>query len=282
MHSTPQIPTYSCLTIERPLPEVIQVWLNRPERHNALNAQMIDELIACFDWVRQQSPTLMILGAHGKYFSAGADVDWLHDMAHSDPMENHAGAARQATMLQKLYQLPCLTVARVQGSAFGGGLGLIACCNMAIATKLSKLCFSEAKLGLVPAVVAPYVIEAIGPRQAKRYFMTAEVLSARRARRLGLLSETVSEDDLDATIEQLTQQVLQNGPNAMAFAQQLVDQIKHQAIDHRLADYTADAMATIRASDEAREGLDAFINKRTPNYECTATNRLQKTPPNND
>lgn len=265
MQSTQQLPTFSCLTIERPLPEVIRVWLNRPERHNALNLPMIDELSACFDWVREQSPTIMILGAVGKYFSAGTDIDWLRAIANANTEENHAGAARQAAMLQKLYELPCLTVARVQGSAFGGGLGLIACTNMAIATKLSKLCFSEAKLGLVPAVVAPYVVEAIGVRHAKRYFMTAEVLSARRARRLGLLSETVSEDDLDATIEQLTQQVLNNGPHAMACAQQLVDEIKHQPIDQRLIGRTADVMATIRAGDEARDGLDAFINQRASN-----------------
>jgi methylglutaconyl-CoA hydratase len=154
----------------------------------------------------------------------------------------------------------------VQGAVFGGGVGLVACCDIAIGTRMSKFCLSEVKLGLVPATISPYVIEAIGPRLAKRYFMTAEVFSSRRARRIGLLSETVSEDELDTTIESLISALLNNGPGSVSKAKALVNQISYQSIDSELIEQTSELIANVRVSNEGQEGLSAFLEKRAPTW----------------
>jgi methylglutaconyl-CoA hydratase len=149
---------------------------------------------------------------------------------------------------------------------YGGGVGLVACCDIAIGSKMSKFCLSEVKLGLVPATISPYIIQAIGARLAKRYFMTAEVMSSRRARRIGLLSEVVSEEELDLNIENLVTPLLKNGPRSVAIAKQIVNDISHRNIDEELIDETSNLIASVRVSPEGQEGLSAFLQKRSANW----------------
>jgi methylglutaconyl-CoA hydratase len=180
--------------------------------------------------------------------------------------ENKQDAAQLARLFSSLYNLNKPTIAKVQGAVFGGGVGLVACCYIAVGSKLSKFCLSEVKLGLVPATISPDVIEAIGPRIAKRYFMTAEVFTARRARRIGLLSEVVSEEDLDLTVQSIVSPILSNGPGSISIAKELVNNISYSAIDEQLIDLTTDLIANVRVSDEGQEGLTAFLEKRSPNW----------------
>lgn len=242
---------------------VAKVTLNRPEVHNAFNEQVIAELITSFDKVENDaSVRAMILQAKGKSFSAGADLNWMKKMASYSEQENLEDASKLALMLSKLYHLSVPTIARVQGAAFGGAVGLVACCDIAIASRMSKYCLSEVKLGLIPATISPYVIESVGPRIAKRLFMTAEVFSSRRARRIGLVSETVSEEDLDSEIDMLLAHILKNGPAAVKAAKQIVNQVSYQPIDTDLMQKTSQLIAAIRVSEEGQEGLSAFLEKR--------------------
>jgi len=246
---------------------VAKVTLNRPEVHNAFNQDLIAELIECFDMI-EKDPTIrvMILQSTGKSFSAGADLQWMKNMAGYSKTENEKDAKQLAIMLHKLYSLSKPTIARVQGSAFGGAIGLIACCDIAVASKLSKFCLSEVKLGLVPATISPYVIEAIGPRMAKRLFMTAEVISARRARRIGLINEFVSEADIDNEIDLIVSNILKNGPCAVAEAKQLVRYVAYKDIDSEMINSTSELIQKLRVSEEGQEGLNAFLEKRQANW----------------
>lgn len=243
------------------------VTLNRPEKHNAFDDEMIASLTSHFEQAGQQdSVRAVVLQAKGKSFSAGADLTWMKRMATYSREQNQQDAMGLATMLQTLYRLPKPTIARVQGAAFGGAVGLIACCDMAIGSKLSKFCLSEVKIGLTPATISPYVIEAMGARICRRYFQTAEVFSARRARRLGLLSEAVTEDELDDTINALIDNIIKNGPNAVAAAKALVHDVVHREINDALMQETSKRIADIRVSDEGQEGLHAFLEKRPANW----------------
>jgi len=208
----------------------------------------------------------MVLQARGKSFSAGADLNWMKKMAGYAYDENKHDAEQLANMLYALYTLNKPTIARVHGAAFGGAVGLVACCDIAVGSKLSKFCLSEVKLGLVPATISPYVISAVGLREAKRLFMTAEVISARRARRLGLLNETVSEEDLDSTIDSIISAILKNGPVAVSQAKALASAVAGKAIDSELIDFTSDTIAKIRVSKEGQEGLTVFLEKRKASW----------------
>jgi methylglutaconyl-CoA hydratase len=246
---------------------VARVTLNRPEVHNAFDEHVIASLISVFDQIdRNDDVRVMILQARGKSFSAGADLNWMQKMASYSFSQNKQDAEQLANMLNKLYTLSKPTIARVQGAAFGGAVGLVACCDIAIGSKLSKFCLSEVKLGLVPATISPYVVNAVGLREAKRLFMTAEVISSRRARRLGLLNETVSEEDLDSTINTIVNAILKNGPVAVGLAKALATEISGKPIDSSLIDFTSDMIAKIRVSVEGQEGLKAFLEKRKANW----------------
>ncbi|WP_395343026.1 enoyl-CoA hydratase/isomerase family protein [Ningiella sp. W23] len=246
---------------------VAKVTLNRPDVHNAFDDEVIASLIDIFEQIENNDNVrLMILQARGKSFSAGADLNWMKKMADYSLDENKGDAAQLATMLNKLYRLNKPTIARVQGAAFGGAVGLVACCDIAIGSKLSKFCLSEVKLGLIPATISPYVVNAIGLREAKRLFMTAEVISSRRARRLGLLNEAVSEQDLDTTIDEIIKNILKNGPVAVSLAKQLACDIANRPIDDALIDETSELIANVRVSKEGQEGLSAFLNKRKANW----------------
>lgn len=242
---------------------IAKVTLNRPEVHNAFNEEVIKDLIQSFkDIENNPSVRVMILKAKGKSFSAGADLNWMKKMASYSEQENIADAQQLALMLSTLFNMSIPTIAQVQGSAFGGAVGLIACCDIAIASRMSKFCLSETKLGLVPATISPYVIQALGPRIAKRLFMTAEVFSARRARRIGLISEAVSEDALEGEVAALAGQIMKNGPAAVSLSKRLVNEVAYKTIDKNLIQYTSEQIAKVRVSPEGQEGLHAFLNKR--------------------
>ncbi|MBE1298957.1 MAG: gamma-carboxygeranoyl-CoA hydratase [Alteromonadaceae bacterium] len=246
---------------------VATVTLNRPEKHNAFDDALIKELTNIFKQVGEdKNVRAMILAANGKSFCAGADANWMRRMSEYSFDQNVADANALANMLWELNYLPKPTIARVQGAAFGGAIGLIACCDMAVGSKLSKFCLSEVKLGLIPATISPYVIAAMGARVARRYFTTAEVFSARRARRLGLLSETVTEEELDDTINDLIEHILKNGPHATAAAKQLIFDVCDQPAEEELLEKTSLRIATIRVSEEGQEGLRAFLEKRSPSW----------------
>ncbi len=247
---------------------VARLVLNRPERHNAFDDALIlaltEELLAL-----EQNPAVrvVVLEARGKSFSAGADLEWMRRMASYGWEENFRDSQALATLMQTLNQLDRPTLARVHGPALGGGVGLAACCDIAIASEEVYFALSEVKLGLIPAVISPYVIAAIGARAAQRYFITAERISAAEALRLGLVHEVVAGDALDTRIESLVDTLLANGPQAMREAKKLVRHVNNQAFDAALIDETARRIADRRASEEAREGLAAFLEKRRPAWQ---------------
>ena len=246
---------------------VATVTLNRPEKHNAFDDALIAELTHLFKQIGEdKNVRAMVLQANGQSFCAGADAGWMKRMADYSFDENVADAKKLADMLWHLNYMPKPTIARVQGATYGGAVGLVACCDMAVASKLSKFCLSEVRLGLIPATISPYVISAMGERVARRYFMTAEVFSARRARRLGLVGETVTEEELDTTIEDLLNNILRNGPQAVSAAKQLIFDVKNQPGEEEVIEKTCLRIATVRVSDEGQEGLSAFLEKRKPNW----------------
>lgn len=246
---------------------VATVTLNQPEIHNAFDDKLIEQLTAIFSQVDQhQDIRVMVLAAAGKSFSAGADLNWMQRMASYSYEQNLADANALAKMFFILNTINKPTIARVQGATFGGAVGLVACCDMAIGSKLSKFCLSEVKLGLAPATISPYVIDALGARIARRYFATAEVFSATRARRLGLLSEAVVEEELDKTIEDLIEHILRNSPAAIRVAKELIFEVQDKPITDELIAMTSEKIAELRVSEQGQEGLNAFLQKRRANW----------------
>ncbi len=243
------------------------ITLNRPDVHNAFDDQLIKELQNTLDDIKNNNAIrVVILKANGKHFSAGADLQWMQRMVNYTEQQNFQDSQALARLMQTLHVLPQPTIAVVQGSAFGGGVGLIACCDMAIASPAANFCFSEVKLGLIPAVISPYVIAAIGERATRRYFLTAERFTAATALQLGLISEIVSDDNLSAAADTLVKNILQNSPQAVRQAKQLIANVADHAIDAALIENTAKQIAKIRVSNEAQEGLQAFLDKRKPKW----------------
>lgn len=240
--------------------------MNRPELHNAFNESLVANLTASLRRLEADPQVrLVTLAANGKSFSAGADLNDMRRMADNSREQNLADAKGIAELMRTLNALAKPTVALVQGAAYGGGVGLTSCCDIAIATARATFCVSEVKLGLIPAVISPYVIAAIGSRAARRYFMTAEILSAGEAHRLGLVHEVVADDlELAAAAGRVTTQLLKNGPGAMAAAKKLIENVSGRRVDDALFAETAGLMADRRASPECREGLSAFLEKRQP------------------
>ena len=246
---------------------VATVTLNQPEIHNAFDDKLIAQLTEIFSRIDQDEDIrVMVLAAAGKSFSAGADLNWMRRMATYSYEQNLADANALAKLFFILNNLNKPTIARVQGATFGGAVGLVACCDMAVASKLSRFCLSEVKLGLIPATISPYVIDAIGARLARRYFTTAEVFSARRARRIGLLSEAVVEEELDSTIENLIEHLLKNSPAAIQEAKQLIFDVQNKSVSDQLLAITSQKIAKIRVSEQGQEGLNAFLQKRRANW----------------
>ena len=246
---------------------IATITLNRPDIHNAFDDVIIAELIQVLDQVQADSAVrVLVLRAEGKSFSAGADLRWMRRMADYTTAENKADAMQLAALMDKLNHLNKPTIARVQGAAFGGGVGLVACCDMVVASDRALFCLSEVRLGLMPAVISPYVVAAIGERASRRYFMTAERFNAAEALRLELVHEVVGKEDLDETVDALINHLLQGGPEALANSKALIFAVSRQPTSNAVIDDTAERITARRASTEGKEGLNAFLEKRTPDW----------------
>jgi len=247
-----------------PIAELI---LNRPEKHNAFDDTMLSELLRQLQHIQKQpSIRVVLLKSRGKNFSAGADLGWMQRMAEYTHDENIADSQQLADVMKSLYSLNKPTIALVQGGVYGGANGLLTCCDLAIATTEAQFCFSEVKLGLVPAVISPYVIAAIGERYARRYFLTAELMTATTARDIGLVHELCEPDQLASRGLALAGQFLKNGPEALAACKQLIATVSGQPINDALIQETVNTIARSRVSPEGQEGLKAFLQKRQPNW----------------
>ncbi len=241
--------------------------LNRPSIHNAFDDQLIERLLQALEAVEADpGARLLVLRAEGRSFSAGADLNWMRRMADYAEAENLADARQLAALMSSLNNLGIPSIAQVQGAAFGGGVGLVACCDIAVASEQARFCLSEVRLGLVPAVISPYVIAAIGERAARRYFQTAERFDAEEARRIGLVHEVVGPERLGETVEGLIDSLLLGGPRALGAAKRLIFDVAHRPLDAALIEQTAQTITRIRASEEGREGLGAFLEKRSPEW----------------
>jgi methylglutaconyl-CoA hydratase len=241
------------------------IMLNRPDVSNALNETLVKELESGFRELADSGEIrVIVLASTGKCFSAGADLRWMKTMADLSEEENIADACRFATMLRTIYTCPKPVIARVHGDAYGGGVGLIAAADIAVAADSACFSLSEVKLGLIPATISPYVIRAIGARAARRYFITAERFDAAEALRIGLLHKIAPTDALDSVIESLVAAVLQNGPGAVTKSKRLVQDLDGQSLSEELLADTARRIVRTRATPEAREGVRAFLEKRLP------------------
>ncbi len=255
------------LDIRRPGPQVAEVWLNRPEVRNAFNDGVIQELTEAFTTLGADADLrAIVLAAHGKAFCAGADLSWMRRMAGYDWQQNHADAQALAQMLWTIASCPVPVVGRVQGDCYAGGVGLAAVCDVLVAAEGAHFCLSEARLGLLPATIGPYVVRALGVQASRRYFLTAERFSAAQAHTLGFVHERVAADQLDAAVATIVGALVANGPAAVRACKRLVMDIEGRPIDAALRDDTARRIADIRASDEGREGVRAFLDKREPGW----------------
>ncbi len=249
------------------------VTLNRPEKHNAFDDEIIQQLTDAFNNVEQDDAVrVIVLAAEGKNFSAGADLAWMQAMASYSYEQNLADARKLALMLKTLNNLTKPTIARVQGAAFGGAVGLVSCCDMAVGSDDASFSLSEVKIGLIPATISPYVITAMGARAARRYFLTAERFSAETALKHGLLSEVCARDKLTECTDLLVDALMANSPQAVRQAKQLVHDVSNADLDDALIEDTSVRIAKIRTSSEGQEGLKAFLEKRSPNWTITTSN----------
>ena len=245
---------------------VAWVTLTRPEVHNAFDDTLIAELSAVLGgFASDERVRAVVLGAQGRSFSAGADLNWMQRMAGYSERENLDDARALADLMRRLYELPKPTLALVQGPTYGGGVGLVACCDIAIAAETAHFCFSEVRLGLIPAAIGPYVIAAMGERAARRYFLTAETFSAREAMRFGLVHDVVPDEALRDIGRRVIKALLRGGPNAQVAAKDLILTISGRPLDD-LAEETATRIARLRVSEEGREGIAAFLEKRKPGW----------------
>ena len=246
---------------------VATIWMNRPDLHNAFDETLIAELTAaCIALDEDKDVRVVVLAGRGKSFSAGADLNWMKRAANNGVDENLNDARALARMLRVLAKMKKPTIARVQGAALGGGTGLTAACDIAVASSKAFFATSEVKFGIIPSAISPYVARAIGARQAYRYFQSAERIDATRARELGLVHETVDPDQLDAKVQEIVEALLQGGPLAQAAAKDLIRAVDNQPINDNLVEETAHRIAHLRATPEAKEGIAAFLDKRQPNW----------------
>ena len=255
----------STLDIRRPRPHVAEVWLNRPDVRNAFNDAVIAELTAAFNgFAADAGLRVVVLAGQGKAFCAGADLNWMRAMADYSWDENRADAQALADMLWAIHRCPVPVIGRIHGDCYAGGVGLAAVCDTVVAAEGVGFCLSEAKLGLLPATIGPYVVQAIGVRAAQRYFTTAERFDAAEARRIGLVHEVCAADQLDARVAALVDALVANGPAAVRACKRLVQDLAGQPLTAELRADTARRIADIRGSAEGREGVSAFLSKRRP------------------
>jgi methylglutaconyl-CoA hydratase len=248
------------------------LWLNRPEKNNAFNAQMIRELILALDAVQADtSLRFLLVRGRGKHFSAGADLSWMQQSANLDYNTNLDDARELAELMYNLAKLKIPSLAIVQGAAFGGALGLVSCCDMAISTTDAQFCLSEVRIGLAPAVISPFVVQAIGERAARRYALTAERFDGVRAREIGLIAECYPAQELEQQIAAWIDNLLLNSPQAMRASKDLLREVGNGALTPALRRYCENAIARIRTSAEGQEGLRAFLDKRQPAWQTVSS-----------
>lgn len=246
---------------------VARVTLNRPDLHNAFNEVMIAEITEAFvELGEREDVRVIVLAGEGKSFSAGGDINWMRKMVNYTLDENVRDADAMAAMLRAIRECPKPVMARVHGNAYGGGVGLTAACDLAVAVESAVFCLSEVKLGIVPAVISPYVMEKIGPGQMRRYGLTAERFDAAEARRIGLVHEVFpTATEMDRWIEQVCEMLKSNGPKALAAAKRILTEVAGVPWDE-VQERTTRTIAELRASPEGQEGLKAFLEKRPPNW----------------
>ncbi len=242
---------------------IATITLNRPKKHNAFDDILLADLKHAL-LQAEQTPEVrvVIIAAEGKSFSAGADLAWMQRMIDYSQEENLQDAQILATTLKTLNNLSKPTIAKVQGNAYGGALGLISCCDIAVACQHTHFCFSEVKLGLIPATISPYVIHAIGPRAARRYFLTAETFDTTTALNLHLIQETAAPDELDSLVQAIANTILENCPSATSLCKKLIFDIQGKEINEALIEQTCQRIASIRTSDTAQERLRDFLTKK--------------------
>ena len=257
---------YQTLEVTR-AERVATVTLNRPDVRNAFNETTIAEITQVFRELGQQADLrAIVLAANGPAFCAGADLNWMKKMAGYTREENRADAAQLAEMLRTIYVCPKPVVAKVQGDCYAGGMGLVAACDIVIAVETTNFCLSEVKLGLIPATISPYVIKAMGENASRRYFLTAERFSAQEAHRIGFVHQVVAADALDAAVADIVKALVSNSPNAVKEAKRLVQDVGGMALSDTLIADTAERIADIRSSEEGKEGVRSFLEKRKPGW----------------
>lgn len=257
------------INIEIDINGVLTLSLNRPEVHNAFDANMIEELTSALIKADESKEVrLVVITGMGASFSAGADLNWMRSLVDATQEENERDALQLARLMRTLNYLSKPTIARINGNAFGGGLGLIAACDITIATDQANFGLTEAHLGLAPAVISPYVIRNIGERNARRYFLSAERFNSQQAKDIGLIQQVVAADELDNAVNQVIKLVLKGGPEAVVTCKELIFAIvgHNQETQLKIDDYTAKVIAGLRIMDEGQEGLAAFLEKRKPEW----------------
>ena len=266
----PRLKMTDSLLIERS-GATLTLRLNRPDLHNAFDAGLIAELTAALRQAGNDPDVrVVVLAGEGRSFSAGADLHWMRGMAAASEADNRIDALALAALMRTLDELPKPTIARVQGAAFGGGVGLVACCDIAIGVDTARFGLTESRLGLLPAVISPYVVAAIGPRQSRRWFATAEQFDAAAALQMGLLHQVVAAGQLDAAVAGQVSLLQKAGPIAAASAKRLVSQVLASHDRDALDAANADLIARLRVSAEGQEGLGAFLEKRSPGWAADA------------
>ena len=253
---------YETLEIERD-GGIATLWMNRPDVHNAFNAQLINDLTAaCQQLDADETVRVVVLAGRGKSFSAGADLNWMKAAGEASLEANVADARKLAGMLRVLSEMNTPTIARVQGAALGGGMGLASACDICVASEKAIFATSEVKFGIIPSAISPYVIRAIGERQSYRYFQTAERISAQRAGELGLAHEVVAPEALDDKVAEIVAALMQGGPKSQAAAKDLIRAVAHKPVTDAVVEDTSQRIAQLRSTPEAKEGLSAFLDKR--------------------
>ncbi len=254
------------LTVEAAGP-VATITLTQPDVRNAFSDEVIADITRAFTWVGAQAQVrAVVLAAEGPAFCAGANLNWMRAMADYTREENQVDAGKLAEMLRVIYTCPKPTIARVQGDVYAGGMGLVACCDMAVAASHAGFCLSEVKIGLIPATISPYVIRAMGPRAAHRYFLTGERFDAAEALRTGFVHQVVEAEALDSAVDGLLKHLLSASPAAVQACKKLVLDVAGREVDEALIAETVAGIADIRASAEGKEGVQAFLNKRKPSW----------------
>ena len=255
------------LNLEKDDRGIARLTLNRPEVHNAFDDQLIAELDSALkDLAGEPAVRVLLLSGAGRSFSAGGDLNWMRRAADYSHEENRADADRLAVMISALDRFPCPTIAVVNGAAFGGGVGLVAACDIAVASDRAVFSLSEVRLGLIPAVISPFVVNAIGQRAARRYFLSGERFDAVTAQRAGLVHDVAPHDELPQRIDALLEQLLAGGPSAQQTAKELLFRLRGNQDEEDPAVWTAQLIADVRATEEAHEGIDAFLTNRKPDW----------------